>query len=317
MHLRMSFSAAVTGGLLLLVGASPRTSAQNPTAIPEVLAQIDASSGKPKEAGKEFVIHGVVGARLILPDASAVAFVLNPGEPALQVFAPTAAAAADLLPRNEVTLGGKLTMGPLGAGLELKPGSISVAATNKAFGASEPRGASFLADPSSLAGRYVQITNVTFVGPKFADSGLGRVKGADGAEAVVRVSKAASAREVPAGAQDVFGFVLKSAEGWQLVAARSLTVERKELLNLATKHICITCHNPDMKVVGPAYRDVAAKYRDDPEATAKMISQMRTGGSGKWGQVPMLPFEGKVPPDDMKRLAEWIFGYRWDSLLAD
>ncbi len=49
----------------------------------------------------------------------------------------------------------------------------------------------------------------------------------------------------------------------------------------------------------------------------KVIAQMRTGGSGKWGPVPMIPFEGKVPPGDMERLAGWILGYRWDSVLAD
>ncbi len=40
-------------------------------------------------------------------------------------------------------------------------------------------------------------------------------------------------------------------------------------------------------------------------------------GSGKWGPVPMIPFEGKVPPGDMQRLAGWILGYRWGSVLAD
>jgi len=287
------------------------------TPIPEVLAQIDPATGKPKEPGQEYTVHGVVGARLVISESSAVAFVLNAGEPALQVFAASPAALAELLPRNEVTLVGKLAVGPLGGGLELKPGSVVLTATNKAFGASELRGPAFLADAGALAGRFVQLTNITFAQPKFDASGVARVKGGDGVDGTVRLGKAAAGREVPNGPQDVFGFVVKSADGWQLVASRFLTVERKDLLNLATKHTCITCHNPDMKVVGPAYRDVAAKYRDDPEATAKVISQMRTGGSGKWGPVPMTPFEGKVPAEDMARLAGWILGYRWDSVLAD
>lgn len=288
-----------------------------PTPIPEILSQLDPATGKPKEAGKEYTVQGVVGGRLILSETSALAFVLNAGESALMVYAGTPAAVADLIPRNEVTLTGKLGAGPLGGGLELAVGSISVSATNKAFGGSEPRGAGFFSDASSLVGRYVQITNVTFVDPKFDSSGMARVRSADGAEAKVRVGKAAAGREAPLGSQDVFGIVIRAADGWQLAASRILTVERRDLINLATKHICITCHNPDMKVVGPAYRDVAAKYRDDPEAVSKVISQMRTGGSGKWGIVPMLPFEGKVPPEDMKRLADWILGYRWDSILAD
>lgn len=290
--------------------------AQTTTPIPEVLGRIDPATGKPREAG-EFTVHGVVGARLVLTDSSAVALVLNAGEPVLPVFAPTASALADLLPRHEVTLTGTLSEGPLGAGLLLKAGSVTVAATNKAYGASELRGASFLRDASSLAGRHIQLTNVSFVDAKFDTTGTARVKSSDGMEAVLRVGKLAAGRSVPAGSVDVFGFPVRTEAGWQLVAARFLTVERKELLALATKHLCITCHNPDLKVVGPSYRDVAAKYRDDSEAAAKLIAQMRAGGSGKWGTVPMLPFEGKVPPDDMKRLAEWILGYRWDSILAD
>lgn len=297
--------------------ASGAAVAQTPTPIPEILAQLDPATGKPKEAGKEFTIRGVVGTRLVLPDSKTVAFVLNPGEPALPVFAASATEAASLLPRNEVTLTGKLGLGPLGGGLELKTGSVSVSATNKAFGASELRGAEFLKDAASLAGRYVQLTNVTFVGPKFDASGTAKVKSDSGAEAVLRIGKAAANREVPKGGQDIFGFVIPSPDGWQVVTARFLTVERRDLVALATKHTCITCHNPDMKLVGPAYRDVAAKYRDDPEAVAKVISQMRTGGSGKWGPIPMLPFEGKVPPADMQRLADWVLGYRWDSILAD
>lgn len=199
----------------------------------------------------------------------------------------------------------------------MQAGSIAVTATNKAFGASEPRGTEFLGDASTLAGRYVQLTNVTFVGPKFGADGTAIIRSAAGVEGRVRVGKATAGRDVPKGNQDVFGFVRRTADGWEVVAARFLTVDRKELLALATQHTCITCHNPDLKLIGPAYRDVAAKYRDDPEAASKVIAQMRTGGSGKWGVVPMLPFEGKVPPADMKRLAEWILGYRWDSLLAD
>lgn len=315
--MRRIWRILVRAGVPALLSLSLAARAAAPTPIPEVLAGIDPASGQPKEAGKEYGIRAVVGARLVLSDTSAVAFVLNPGEPALMVFAKSPAAVADLLPRNEVTLTGKLGMGPLGAGLELTPGSVSVTGTNRPFGSSEPRGPAFFADASSLAGRYVQITNVTFAGPKFDASGVARAKSADGGEAAVRLGKAAAGREVPAGPQDVFGFVLKTAGGWQVVASRFLTVERKDLLNLATKHTCITCHNPDLKLIGPAYRDVAAKYRDDPEAKGKVISQMRTGGSGKWGVVPMLPFEGKVPPADMNKLADWILGYRWDSVLAD
>ncbi|MBL9139253.1 MAG: hypothetical protein JNK85_25515 [Verrucomicrobiales bacterium] len=314
---RLPLLAALLSSVLACEMAWRSAMGADPVPVATVLAQLDPSTGAPKEAGREFTLRGVVGARLVLPDSKTVAFVLNGGEPALMVFAASPTPMADLLPRNEVTLKGKLGAGPLGGGLELADGTVSLLATNKAFGNSEPRGAGFMADATSLAGRYVQITNVTFAGPKFDASGAVRVRSLDGAEATVRVGKAAAGREVPAGAQDVFGFVLKTTDGWQVVAARSLTVERREMLNLATKHTCITCHNPDMKVVGPAYREVAAKYRDDSEASGKLIAQMRTGGSGKWGTVPMLPFDGKIPTQEMQRLADWILGYRWDAIFAD
>jgi cytochrome c len=68
---------------------------------------------------------------------------------------------------------------------------------------------------------------------------------------------------------------------------------------------CLTCHSVDHKIVGPAYRDVAAKYRNDPEALAKIAEQIHKGGSGKWGPVIMPPF-AIVSERDTKVLADWI-----------
>ncbi|MCC6235600.1 MAG: hypothetical protein IT580_23390 [Verrucomicrobiales bacterium] len=309
-------TVAVTGMVVLgAIGWVPvRALAQTP--IPELVARLEASGGKERPAGGEISVKGVVGARHVLPDGKVLVLVLNPGETALKVWA-EGAAATELAPRHEVTLSGSPSAGPVGAGLALKAGSVSVLATNKPFGASEGRDAAWMKDASSLAGRYVQLTNVTFVEAKLGDDGLARVKAADGAEAVLRVSKSAAGRAAPVGAVDVFGFPVRVGDGWQLVAARVLQADRRDLVALATKHTCITCHNPEMKLVGPAYRDVAARYRDDAEAAGKLMSQMRTGGSGKWGAIPMLPFEGKVSPEDMKRLADWILGYRWDAILAE
>ena len=72
-----------------------------------------------------------------------------------------------------------------------------------------------------------------------------------------------------------------------------------------------------MPVTGPAYRDVAAKYRNDPEAIDKMIAQMENGGTGKWGTNVMIALKTIVPPNDMKLLAHWIYSYRWDAVLAE
>jgi cytochrome c len=72
---------------------------------------------------------------------------------------------------------------------------------------------------------------------------------------------------------------------------------------------CLTCHSADHKIVGPAYKDVAAKYRNDPQAFAKIAEQIHKGGSGKWGPVIMPPF-AFVPERETKLLADWILGQK-------
>jgi cytochrome c551/c552 len=74
---------------------------------------------------------------------------------------------------------------------------------------------------------------------------------------------------------------------------------------MATIYGCLSCHKQDMKVVGPAYKDVRAKYLHDPDAIEKIMGQIRHGGTGKWGTAVMPPFTA-VSDADAKRLAEWI-----------
>ena len=284
--------------------------------IAEVRQQIDPASGKAKDTATEFTVTGIVSVRATLADGQVLAFVQPAGEAGLPVLAATADA-AQLVPRNEVQLSGKLTSGPLGfAVLQVKPGSVQVSGSNRPFGTPEAHGADELKDASALAGQYLKVLDVAFPGGKFDDSGICRVKSSAG-DVTLRMSKSVAGREMPTGSINVYGVPIKVDGGWQLLAARFLPANGKEMQELAAKYTCLTCHNPDTKVVGPAYRDVAAKYRNDPEAEQKLIAQMETGGTGKWGQVPMLPFKGKVPPEDMKQLAQWILGYRWDAVLAE
>ena len=78
---------------------------------------------------------------------------------------------------------------------------------------------------------------------------------------------------------------------------------------LAQKYGCFGCHNQDTKIIGPAYRDVAAKYKADPQARTKIEQQIRNGGSGKWGPVIMPPFP-KVSSAEVNALTDWILGLR-------
>jgi cytochrome c5 len=68
---------------------------------------------------------------------------------------------------------------------------------------------------------------------------------------------------------------------------------------------CAACHAVDKKIVGPAYQDVAAKYKGDKDAAAKLVQKVKAGGSGVWGSVPMPP-NAQVPDADIKALVSWI-----------
>jgi len=74
---------------------------------------------------------------------------------------------------------------------------------------------------------------------------------------------------------------------------------------LARANGCLACHGIGNKIVGPAYSDVAAKYKDDPTAAATLEAKVKAGGSGNWGQIPMPP-NAHVSDDKIKTLVAWI-----------
>jgi cytochrome c len=78
---------------------------------------------------------------------------------------------------------------------------------------------------------------------------------------------------------------------------------------LAKKYACFACHAVDKKLVGPSYKDVAAKYRSDKGADAKLFEKVKKGGTGVWGTVPMPP-NGTVPDADIKALVKWIMSQK-------
>jgi cytochrome c len=78
---------------------------------------------------------------------------------------------------------------------------------------------------------------------------------------------------------------------------------------LAKKHACLACHAIDKKLVGPAYKDVAAKYRGDAGAEAKLVDKVKKGSQGTWGQVPMPP-NANVPDADVRALVKWILSQK-------
>lgn len=80
-------------------------------------------------------------------------------------------------------------------------------------------------------------------------------------------------------------------------------------LQLATAKNCMACHAIDKKLVGPSYKDVAAKYAGQKDAADKLAAKVIKGGSGVWGPVPM-PANAQVTPDEAKKLVAWILAQK-------
>ncbi|GAB4042291.1 MAG: c-type cytochrome [Rubrivivax sp.] len=78
-------------------------------------------------------------------------------------------------------------------------------------------------------------------------------------------------------------------------------------LALAQKHACTACHAVDKKLVGPSYADVAKKYAGQKDAVKTLAANIKAGGSGKWGPVPMPP-QAQLSDADLNALATWILG---------
>ncbi len=74
---------------------------------------------------------------------------------------------------------------------------------------------------------------------------------------------------------------------------------------LASKSACLACHAADKKLVGPAYKDVAAKHKGQADAEAKVAARIKSGGSGTYGAVPMPP-QPNLKDDELKLLAAWV-----------
>lgn len=104
---------------------------------------------------------------------------------------------------------------------------------------------------------------------------------------------------------------LKSVLGKTLVSLVFLTTAASSIAGgsaeaLAQKSGCLMCHGIDKKVLGPSYKDVAAKYKGDKSAEAKLIQKVKVGGAGNWGSVPMPANSPQVKDDDIKTIVQWI-----------
>lgn len=95
-----------------------------------------------------------------------------------------------------------------------------------------------------------------------------------------------------------------AAAGALLLAAQANAADPAEAL--AQKSGCLACHSVSQKVLGPSYKDVAAKYKGDAAAEAKLIDKVKKGGSGVWGPIPMPANSPQVKDADIKTIVQWI-----------
>lgn len=81
---------------------------------------------------------------------------------------------------------------------------------------------------------------------------------------------------------------------------------------LARRSGCLECHAVDKKVIGPAFHDVAARYKDRSGARDALIEKVRKGGKGNWtevtGGVLMPPHSGLLATSEIERLVDWVRG---------
>ena len=121
--------------------------------------------------------------------------------------------------------------------------------------------------------------------PDFARDSHGNL-----AEQVRPVGPTGGAKTVVASAAPA-GAAAKAPEGGELVKANG----------------CTACHGVTNKIVGPAFRDIGAKYAKDPKAETALVAKVKQGGVGAWGQVPMPP-QPQVKDADAQTIVRWILG---------
>ena len=74
---------------------------------------------------------------------------------------------------------------------------------------------------------------------------------------------------------------------------------------LAKKNNCMTCHAIDRKMVGPTFKEIAAKYKDDKSAEGRLTEKLKKGSTGVWGSMPMPP-NPQIKTEDINALVRWI-----------
>jgi cytochrome c len=96
-----------------------------------------------------------------------------------------------------------------------------------------------------------------------------------------------------------------------VVSLLAMSVSSPVLANqeLAKSKNCLACHAVEQKLVGPSYKEVAAKYRGQKDAEAKLVTKVMQGGSGVWGAMPMPP-NPQVSKQEAESLVRWVLSLK-------
>lgn len=84
------------------------------------------------------------------------------------------------------------------------------------------------------------------------------------------------------------------------------SVDPQKAQTIAKKSLCLGCHAVDKKMVGPAFGQIAARYKNEPKAKEKLTQKIRQGGSGVWGVVAMPANQKNISDDELAYLLQWI-----------
>jgi cytochrome c len=96
-----------------------------------------------------------------------------------------------------------------------------------------------------------------------------------------------------------------ASAGFLLAGMASAAVTEADAMGIAQKNGCLACHQLDKKLVGPAWKEVGAKYQGHADAEAMLLTKVKKGGKGVWGPIPMPP-NATVKDADIKTLVQFV-----------
>ena len=99
-----------------------------------------------------------------------------------------------------------------------------------------------------------------------------------------------------------------SAVSLILTSRANATISDADANKLMAKYNCQACHQVDKQLVGPAFRDIANKYKADAGAASKLQAKIKNGSSGVWGAIAMPP--NNVPAADLQALVDWVMSLK-------